>query len=408
MGLTASYNRAGIGRRRAGIGGRRLTAAVVLSRVIAAAAGVIGATQFHRVRGWHVWDWQRLTQHLGSVGDALAGSAVRWDSIHYLDIAAYGYRARANTVFFPLYPLLIKVGGAILQSDVIAGVVISLIAFAIALVLLHRLTVEELGVPAADATVLVLVFAPLSFFFSAVYTESLFLALSLGAFYAARHERWMIAGLCAAAAAITRVPGVLLIVPLGLLWWNARERPTSALWLALPAIALAAFLLYLHHRGYGLLAPITNQETLHFHTSSGPIVTIVDAIRDGVRGFRQTVSGVPAIEPGIGSPFSLPFANLVELVVFIISMIALVSTFRRLPFVYGVYAGLVLLLCVWSPYRYEPLRSFDRYVLVIFPLWMVAGDWFSRRRILLPVAAFFGAGVMVFYVIEFARWSFVA
>ncbi len=88
--------------------------------------------------------------------------------------------------------------------------------------LLHRLTREELGPRAADATVLLLSFAPLSPFFTAVYTESLFLALSVGAFYLARRQRFVLASVVATAATLTRVPGILLVAPLGIMYVRSR------------------------------------------------------------------------------------------------------------------------------------------------------------------------------------------
>lgn len=395
--------------KRGGLGGPRLTAAVLCSRLLAALAGVIGATQWARVPGWHVWDFQRLTEHLGPVGNALAGSAVRWDSIHYIDIAVYGYRSAQDTVFFPLYPLLIKVLGAVVGSNVVAGVLISVASFAVALVLLHRLTSAELNAPAADAAVLLLAFAPLAFYFSAVYTESFFLALAVGTFYAARQQRWVLACLLAAAAAVTRVPGVLLVVPLALLWWRSPRRRArgSALLLCLPVLSLAAFCGYLDHRGFGLLAPINNQRTLHEHSLTGPISTLRHAIGDGISGIGHTLSGGTLVHPTIGSPFSVGFGNLVELIVLMLAIWTLILAFRALPAPYGIFSLLVLILSVWSPSALVPLRSLDRYVLVVFPLWMGAGDWLARHRLLVPVTVL-GAGLMAFYAIEFARWSFVA
>ena len=64
----------------------------------------------------------------------------------------------------------------------------------------------------------------MSFFFSAVYTESLFLALSAGCFYLARRERWVWAGVLGGLAAATRSIGVLLVVPLAVLYLQELTR----------------------------------------------------------------------------------------------------------------------------------------------------------------------------------------
>lgn len=176
---------------------------VVGSRLLGFAAGAAGARTAW-VTGWSAFDPQRITAGLGPVGNLLAGASVRWDALHYLWIAQSGYRHAGDTVFFPLYPLLVHAAAWLTGSDVRAGIIVSLGALAVALTLLHRLTTLELGRRAADATVLLIAFAPLSFFFSALYTESLFLALSVGAVYAARRDRWAVACLLAALAAVTR------------------------------------------------------------------------------------------------------------------------------------------------------------------------------------------------------------
>ena len=64
---------------------------------------------------------------MGPVGNALAATVVRWDAIHYIYIAQSGYKEVQDTVFFPLYPLLIKIGALILRSDVVAGVLIMVV-----------------------------------------------------------------------------------------------------------------------------------------------------------------------------------------------------------------------------------------------------------------------------------------
>ena len=119
----------------------------------------------------------------------------------------------------------------------------ALAALAVALYLLHRLTELELGRAAAGPAVLLLCVFPASVFLGAPYSESLFLAASVGAFYAARTGHWAAAGAAAAAASATRSAGVLLLLPLVILYWQGTEpgrrlRPHLA-WLALAPAGLA-------------------------------------------------------------------------------------------------------------------------------------------------------------------------
>jgi hypothetical protein len=389
--------------------------AVTSSRLLIVAAGIAGGLST-RIPGWQQYDQTRISAGLGSVGNLLGATAVRWDSIHYLEIAGHGYNTAQNTVFFPMYPLLIHVLAWIVQSDVLAGVLISTAAFVISLLLLHRLAVEEVGIRAAGATVLLLAFAPLSFFFTAVYTESLFLALTLGSFRFARRGQFGRAGLVAAVAALTRIPGILLVIPLVMMYAQThgfrlrlanRQRIVELGAISLPAVALAGFLVYLHGRGYGWLAPVTNQLTsTHEHSMTGPLVTIWRGLDDGVVGLATLPAG-RFVVPGLASPFTVGSQNLIYLIVFGIAIASLIGAWRRLPKLYAIYSALVLIVCVWSPTPELPLRSIDRYSLVLFPLWMAAAAWLEERRRVWPVLCI-STSLLIFYCVLAARWVFIA
>ncbi len=389
----------------------RLIAAVALSRVLILAAGVLGETQLGRISGWHIWDWQQLTERLGPVGNAIAGATVRWDAVHYIDISVYGYRSRVETGFFPLYPALIKLVAFPFSSHVWAAVAISAVSFAIALTLLHRLTGRLLNGHAADAAVLLLAFAPLSLFFTAAYSESLFLALALGALTLALGRHWWLACVLVAAATLTRVPGVLLTVPVAIMMLrqHGRRRRLDVFALLLPPLSLAGFCAYLAYRGYGWLSPIRTQVVDHQHSLSlsGPLATIPNGVRDGVRGLTGLFHGAPLLAPNGYSTFGTGFTNTIELVMLLIAVVTLLMAARRLPPAFSVYSLLALLLCVWSPQSLIPMDSLDRYLLVIFPLWMVAADWLARHRLLWPVLGL-STVLMCLYAAEFARWAFVA
>lgn len=187
---------------------------------------------------------------------------VRWDSGWYLSIVEHGYEFHgvgefANLVFFPLYPFLVKVAGVLLGGNYgVAGWFISGLALLGAAVALWAL-VRDFH-PKVDPRIVLaatLLF-PTAFFFSLVYTESLFLLLSVLSIYMGRKERWWAAGLIGILAALTRVTGLLLIIPLA--WEYARSHGFSprrmlhidALATALPAVGTLAFFTY-HYLAFG-------------------------------------------------------------------------------------------------------------------------------------------------------------
>lgn len=381
----------------------RIPLAVLGSRVLVLGAGIVGSLT-PRAPGWAAIDPGRLTLSFGPLGNALTASMIRWDSIGYLNIAAHGYTQKGETILFGFYPLLISALGAVIGSYVISGILISWVSFGVALVLLHRLTNLELGPRAADATVLLLAFAPLSLFFTAVYTESLFLVLSVGAIYAARHDRLVPAALLAAMATVTRVTGILLVVPIAIMAFERRRRfDPRLLLLALSPAALAGFFAYLHQHGYGWLAPIRNQQA---HHTGGPVATVVAAARFAVNGVSGILSGDKPLATAVG-PISLPLQSIILFAVLMIGVAALLIAWRRLPLAYTAYAALALLACISSQTIIQPLLSVDRYQLTIFPLWMAAGAWLTERGALKPVLLISGL-LLLFYSASFATWAYIA
>ena len=177
---------------------------------------------------------------------ALTGS----DAVYYLGIAAEGYHvepvkeAFRDWVFFPLYPAVVRLASLVTLGDIaLAGVLVSNLAFLAALVVFHALSIRHLGRERALRAAGFLALAPGAVAFTMAYTDSLFLLVGVGAMLAAERRRWALAGLLYGLAALTRLPGILLGVPLLLVMLQASgRRPTRAIaWLAVGPLALAAF-----------------------------------------------------------------------------------------------------------------------------------------------------------------------
>src|SRR3954471_3861459 len=199
--------------------------ATLASRALIWTAGIAALLVWDTSGREHDFDPFGLTRPFAAFGDLLFGPAARWDSSWCLGIADTGYSDTGRTAFFPLYPLLVRAGGWIVGSPLVAGVLISGACLVVALAALHELTRLELGDGPARWTVLALALSPMSFFFSAVYSESLFLALSAGALLAARRERWWWAGVLGPAAAVARPQGGGARLQAGA-GWGGRERPS--------------------------------------------------------------------------------------------------------------------------------------------------------------------------------------
>jgi len=381
--------------------------AFVASRLLIIAAGIAGVLRLPSLTSPAA---ARVAHHqLSSVGYLLGASVDRFDSAYFLAIATQGYgRVSSDRLaFYPGYPLVIRVVGVVCGSPVLAGALTSAGAFLAALVMLRRLTELELGRQAARATVLLLAFAPLSFFFTAIYSESLFLALSVGSLLAARTGRWRLACGLGAVAGITRITGLALLPALAIMRIRERGGFDRGLgWLlALPGVFVGnmAVLAVAGHSPTGMFSA----EGAWHRVMVGPVGGLVAAAVAAARGAVGLLHGAPAYRVGEGVPFTLPLENLVLMIVLVMALLALWGCRRRLAPEYLAYALAVMMVCLSSPVPGEPLGSFDRFALTIFPLWMVAGAWVARRR-LVPIAVLLGSLALVFYTSQFAAGIFVA
>jgi Gpi18-like mannosyltransferase len=141
----------------------------------------------------------------------------RWDGPHFLEVAARGYDPAgdpARAVLFPLYPLLIRIGSFVLDP-LVAAMAISFMATIAAAVGLYRLVRPGSGRVIARNAVLALNIFPTAYAFVAPYSEAPFLAFTIWAFVAARHDHWGRAGLLGMLAALTRLEGAFLLPALG-------------------------------------------------------------------------------------------------------------------------------------------------------------------------------------------------
>lgn len=417
--------------------------ALWISRMLVwmAGAGVVATLGFGPAR--NAFDPPGVTRGFGRLGDLLAAPAARWDSAWYLVIAHYGYRPElgsftaARDAFFPLYPLGLHGLSDLGLQPVLAGVVLSLMAFALALYGVHRLASLELGesgrLGSGDVgrlAVLVTAFAPMAFYFSAVYTESLYLALSVGLFWCARQGRWAWAGVLGALAAATRSTGLVLALPVLMLYFYGpredrladlvregrsrllpRYRPRrEVLWLALLPAGLGLYAAYLGLAGGDPLAPFHSQGIWGRHFA-GPYLGVWDGMRAAFEGARQLLSAQRAhvyYPAAAGSPFVSAGHNLMLLGFLLAAAPLFVIALRVLPLAYGVYAIAALALPLSYPVASQPLMSLPRFLVVLFPLSIALAAWLAARPRARMLVLAVSALTMAFSVAQFATWHWVA
>jgi hypothetical protein len=185
---------------------------------------------------------------------------LRWDTQWYLRIVREGYsydpHGETTVAFFPLYPLLLKLFSLTGLQVEACGFILSNLFLIVAMYVLYRLTEEETRSPeTATAAITLAIFYPGGFFQSLVYTESLFLLLSVSAFYLARKGKWVQASLMGGLLTAARPTGLLIGIPLLAEYlfpdgWRLRRpifRPGLFSFLLIPS-GLAGYMIFLHFK----------------------------------------------------------------------------------------------------------------------------------------------------------------
>jgi hypothetical protein len=384
--------------------------ALVLSRALVWVVAVVAAAVASPDGGTSALAFDRpgLTHPFGAALDSLFAPLARWDSVWYLGIAQSGYADVHATAFFPLHPLLVRILAPTGDPAALLfmSYVLSLASFAGALYLLRRLAELELGAVAARRTVFLLAFFPGALWFGVPYSESLFLLLSVGAVYAARTGHWAWAGACAALASATRSAGIVLVVPLAILWWRSRpRRMRDAAWLGLAPGGIAAYSGYLAATQGDAFAYL-HLQSVWFRSFAGPFGAALDGAQAAWDGARQLISGSRAhvyFEPAGGDPFIVASHNLELFAFLVLAVIATVGALRRLPAAYGAYVVAALAVPLSFPVAPQPLMSLPRFLAVLFPLFM----WLATRRghrLLLVLSAL----LLCVFTARYATWHWVA
>ncbi len=312
-----------------------------------------------------------------------------WDTGWYLTIAEFGYKPGAllgpfaNYGFFPLYPLLARWLGWVVGSPFVGGLIVSNAALIVACVFLYRLVSLDDDVSTARRAVTYVFAAPVGFVFSAMLTESLYLALVIMCFYYARTERWWTVGALGFLLALSRGPGVFAAVPL--LWLYLEQRRFSPRRLRPDLLALA-----LLPAGVGVWMWFNERLT-------------GDAL-------AFTHIQVTAWGNTLRNPFSHLWQSLWTEDVFhrfaawyVLGVLVFFIAFLRK---FGVAYALFVLVSVVLPLAYGgPFAGTLRYTAVVFPLYVVAARVTAGRPGLHQGIVIAGAVLQGFLMSEWANNS---
>ncbi len=326
----------------------------------------------------------------------------RWDANHYLHIARDGYFPAGTgpwtsgwdnrEAFFPGYPFLLRAVHTVVPDWTAAGLLISFVAGAVAVLALARVArayLPEEG--AGHRTVVLFLLSPCAVFLAAGYTEALFLAFALPAWLAAMRHRWVLAAVLTTSATAVRVSALFLAAAIGLLFLlSARAgrhwRPAG--WTLLPALPPAAYSWYLHTHTGDWMAWKHAQERGWYRTFHPPWETWANTWTGAFGGTQST-----------GYAFMFQ-AELAAMVVGL-ALVALLVRRRRWP--EAVYVALSL-WALGTSYWYT---SVPRATLLWWPLWIGLAALSLRRPRFKAVYLCVAAPVTTLVALTFltGRWA---
>ena len=298
----------------------------------------------------------------------------RYDSGWYYDIARNGYRyvagGRGNIAYFPVYPLLMRYVGRAFgprPGDLyLGGIVVSWLAFVLAMVAVVALARLDLPRRRAERAALFTAIFPFAFFYGVVYTEALFLLFTVVSFYGFRTRRWALGGICGGLATATRPTGILMLPALAWIAWRsaeptARDRALALVGLVLIACGVGAYSFYIYQLSGHPLEWAATISRWGYYPGGSPITGLARLVR---RLFTHPYAY-------LAGERLAPYDTLNGLT----ALVFVVAT----PFVwwrFGAGYGWFMAANLWVPLSSGQYEGLGRYCAVLFPFFI----WLAGLR----------------------------
>jgi len=277
-----------------------------------------------------------------------------WDSERYLYIAQHWYphttdvSQLTNYVFFPLYPLLMKLLAFVTDDYLLSGIIISNVCLFISCYYVYKLALLDSDEATAIRSIKYLFLFPTAFILSGVFTESLFLALSIACFYYARKGSWLASGMLGALASVTRPYGIIIIVPMLVEYlcsvhFDPKKIDKNSLALLIPPLGLAVFMAYEYYMTGDFLA-FAHAQALWSFTLQNPLLQLL--LRFSEMGMDVRFNAILTV----------------------VALLVLLAGYKKIgisQLAYGLLLIFIPLCSAGSDW------SMSRYILVVFPLYFI-------------------------------------
>jgi hypothetical protein len=334
-----------------------------------------------------------------------------WDGHAYIVLAQGGYNHINDTVYFPLFPGLIKIVSTLIGSHwITAALLISNLAALLAYFGVAALAAQiaPAGRERRVARTAVLLFAtyPLGFFLVAAYSDGLFAGLAALTLLFSMRRDWRWAAAVGILAGLCRPVAPALILPLA---WEALQRyrelraemPTrQALRQMAPAVPAVLGPII----GIGLYA-------CYLWLRFGSPFTFVLAESHWAHFFLLPLFSIPVAIVGffgLHAQTTLQMRVFLDLAPIVAAVILTFAAIRRAPVAFTLYMLCLLFLVTSEPIDFTDLFiSGGRYMIAAAPLFVIFADRLTRSEWLLPILLWSGALLQALLAIYFLQYGWI-
>lgn len=290
----------------------------------------------------------------------------QYDTVGYLDIALWGYYEGNENYFFPegnyqwwpAFPMLLKLWPST-STMPLFGFIISNLFFIFAIIILFKLFSEKFNDKIASVALSVLVFFPTSYFFSAVYTESMFLFFCALSMYMCHKKQWFWASVFGSVCALTRIYGGVLFIYLLYNYYKTRRFNINHKILYIFLIPLS-FLTFCFH----LYIITGNPLKILDHSQTNRHITFP---------FYNIIIGIKNIF--ISESIRDIGYSIFNMSIYLVLLILLVILFKISKEMF-IYSGLIMFTLIIS----NDLQAIARYALSVFPVFLAVPYILSKLK----------------------------
>lgn len=312
-------------------------------------------------------------QHIGFM-QSFSSLFVKWDGEHYPFIAQNWYVNYGDKkyllVFFPLYPVVIRIVALFVQNYIAASFIVSNVSLVIGCIYLYKITEMDFDRDCALRTVKYFLIFPVSFFLSSSFSESMFFAITVAAIYYWRKKDFRICALLALMGSLTRSFGILLVVPMlvdTIIDFKkngcfSKSEVLERLYAFIsPFLGILCYLI-INYRVSGSAFTFLKYQKEHWSQSIGFFGSTISTLTRNC--YTDTVSQV--------SSLWIP-----QIIIIFMVLIVLFSAIKHLNIGYVAYMIAYIFLTISATW----LLSAPRYLMCLFPLLMAMGNMGKNRYI---------------------------